>query len=122
MKSIHYDSEGDILTVTFAHAEDQPMRGVELNDNIVLYYNSKTKEPIELILVSYQAMLKASAHKPLRLAGLQLLPASVRMAVLRIIRRAPVSNFLKLVEARGRQVPASFPAEIFTSSALKAVA
>jgi hypothetical protein len=122
MKSIHYDSEGDILTVTFAHADDQPMRGVELNDNIVLYYNRKTKEPIELILVSYQALLKASARQPLQLGGLQVLPVSVRMAVLRMIRRAPVSNFLKLVEARGRQMPASYPAEIFTSNALQAVA
>ncbi len=122
MKSIHYDSEGDILTVTFVEINDQPARGVELSDNVVLYYNTKTKEPIELILVSYQAMLKAGIQRPLQLDGLRKLPAPARSSVLQIMRRPPVSNFLRLVEARGHKVPGSYPAQVFTPSALKAVA
>jgi len=121
VKSIHYDSEGDILTVTFVEVNNQPTRGIELSDNMVLYYNAKTKEPVELILVSYQALLKASARKPLRLDGLLKLPASVRAIVLRIMRQPPVSNFLSLVEEQGHKTPRSYPAEVFTSSALKAV-
>lgn len=122
MKSINYDSEGDVLTVTFAQANNQSVRGIELNDNIVLYYDTKTKEPVQLILVSYQAMLLAGAGKPLRLDGLRSLPSSVRTIVLRIVRRSAVSNFLQLVETPNRQVPASYPRAVFTSSAMQAVA
>ena len=121
MKSIHYDSEGDILTVTFVETRDQPARGVELSDNVILYYSTKTKEPIELVLISYLAMLQASAHKPLRLDGLQALSASARGLVLRMIRRPPVSYFLRLEETRN-QIPASYPTQVLTPPALKAVA
>jgi len=122
MKSIHYDSEGDILTVKFIPTGDQPTRGVELNDNVVLYYNPKTKEPVELILVSYQAVLRADDQKSLRLDGLTKLPVSVRNLVLRMIRRPPVSDFLELRETRGNKLQRSYPTQVFTSHALKAVA
>ena len=122
MKSINYDSEGDILTVTFAQANNQSVRGIELNDNIVLYYDTKTKEPVELILISYQAMLLAGANKPFKLNGLLSLPTSVRAVILRIVRRSAVSNFLQLVETPNRKVPASYPRAVFTSSAMQAVA
>jgi uncharacterized protein YuzE len=36
MKAIHYDTEGDILSVTFTETGEQPHTGVELVDNIVL--------------------------------------------------------------------------------------
>ena len=39
MKVIHYDAEGDILSVTFAETGEQLHTGVELTDNIVLYYD-----------------------------------------------------------------------------------
>src|SRR5450756_1943982 len=94
MKSILYDSEGDILTVVFVENNDQRTRGVELSDNVVLYYNVKTKQPIQLILTSYLAMLEASTRKPLRLDGLQKMPASVRNSILRIIRVPPYPIFL----------------------------
>lgn len=122
MKSIHYDSEGDILTVTFVEVNDQPARGVELNDNVVLYYNTKTREPVEFLLISYRAMLESSSARPLRLEGLKHLPTTARNTVLRIVRRPPVSYFLRVVEEKGKKVPSSFPAEILTSAALKAVA
>ena len=49
MKAIHYDAEGDILCVTFAEASDQMHTGIELADNIVLYYNPETGKPLQLI-------------------------------------------------------------------------
>ncbi len=122
MKSILYDSEGDILTVVFVENNDQPTRGVKLSDNVVLYYDVKTKQPIQLILISYLAMLEASTRKPLRLNGLQKMPASVRNSILRIIRVPPVSHFLGVVETRPRHAPTSYPMNVLTSTALKAVA
>lgn len=62
MKAIHYDAEGDILSITFSEAKTQTQSGIELSDNIVLYYNPETAEPLELILVSYQAMVHVRAH------------------------------------------------------------
>ncbi len=122
MKSILYDSEGDILTVVFVENNDQRTRGVELSDNVVLYYNVKTKQPIQLILTSYLAMLEASTRKPLRLNGLQKMPASIRNSILRIIRVPPVSHFLGVVGTRPRHAPTSYPMNVLTSTALKAVA
>lgn len=122
MKSILYDSEGDILTVVFVENNDQPTRGVKLSDNVVLYYDVKTKQPIQLILISYLAMLETSTRKPLQLNGLQKMPASVRNSILRIIRVPPVSHFLGVVETRPRRAPTSYPMNVLTSTALKAVA
>ena len=53
MKAIHYDAEGDILTVTFSDGQRHNQQGIELSENIVLYYDPTTKEPIALILLSY---------------------------------------------------------------------
>jgi hypothetical protein len=64
MKNIHYDVEGDILSITFAEVKDQLHAGVELTDNIVLYFNSETEEPIKLLLLSYRRLLQASAWGP----------------------------------------------------------
>lgn len=74
MKAIHYDAEGDILSVTFADANEHPQTGVELTDNIVLYYNPETAKPIKLMLLSYQAMLRASVRSPILLDGLHQTP------------------------------------------------
>ena len=70
MKTIHYDAEGDILSVTFAESSHEAHTGIVLADNIVLYYNPETGQPLELILVSYQAMVRASERRPILLDGL----------------------------------------------------
>ena len=72
MKAIHYDAEGDILSVTFSESNEQMHTGIELSDNIVLYYNPDTGKPLQLILVSYRALLQASAQAPILLDGLAL--------------------------------------------------
>jgi len=122
MKSIHYDSDGDILTITFVEVNERPARGVELSDNVVLYYDTKTKEPVELVLVSYRAMIENSTARPLQLDGIKVLPEPVRNSVLKIVRKPPVAYFLRVIETRDRNTPASFPVEILTPMALKAVA
>jgi hypothetical protein len=58
MKAIHYDAEGDILTVTFSDVTEQKHTGIELSDNLVLYYNPETEQPLQLIVISYQALLQ----------------------------------------------------------------
>jgi hypothetical protein len=121
MKYIHYDAEGDILSVTFAETEGQTHTGVELSDNIVLYYNPKTEEPLGLVLLSYRALLQASAQVPLPLEGLARAPARVRETVMSLLRRTPVTSFLQLVETHGQEPPASRLSEIFTPAALQAV-
>ncbi len=122
MKYIHYDAEGDILSVTFAEAEGQKHTGVELSDNIVFYYNPQTKEPLGLVLLSYQALLRASAQPPLPLEGLANAPAKVQETVTPLLQRAPVTNFFQLVEAPGKKSPTSRLNQVFTPAVLQAVA
>lgn len=122
MKAIHYDAEGDILSVTFTEAGEQSHTGMELSDNIVLYYNPDTEQPLKLILVSYQALLQASMQAPILLDGLAQAPAKVRATVTALLQRAPLTAFVQLVEAQGKTPPASRLQEVFTSTTLQAVA
>lgn len=118
MKAIHYDTEGDILSVTFTEVEEQPHTGVELADNIVLYYNPKTQQPLKLIVVSYQAMVRASVHTPLALDMLSHAPASVQAIVMTLLRRAPLVAFFQMVE-QAATPPTGRLREIFAPSALQ---
>ncbi len=120
MKNIHYDVKGDILSVTFTEAEDQPHSGIELMDNIVLYFNPQTMQPIKLILLSYRRMLEASAGQPIPLDGLADLPVDRRQMVLRIVSRPPVKNFLD-VEDTKEAVPVARLVSIFEPAALEPV-
>jgi len=122
MKAIHYDAEGDILSVTFTEAGEQSHTGIELSDNIVLYYNPDTEQPLELILVSYQALLQASLQAPILLDGLAQAPAKVRATVTALLQRAPLTAFVQLVEAQGKTPPASRLQEVFTPTTLQTVA
>ena len=122
MKAIHYDAEGDILSVTFTEAGEQSHTGIELSDNIVLYYNPDTEQPLKLILVSYQPLLQASMQAPILLDGLAQAPAKVRATVTALLQRAPLTAFVQLVEAQGKTLPASRLQEVFTPTTLQTVA
>jgi hypothetical protein len=122
MKSIHYDAEGDILSVTFAEAEGQQHTGVELTDQIVLYYNPETAKPLQLIVLSYRALLQASRRSPLRLDGLASAPLKVRATVTTLLQSAPLAAFFQLVEAQGMTLPASRLREVFVPTMLQTVA
>ena len=121
MKAIHYDAEGDILSITFSEAKTQTQSGIELSDNIVLYYNPETAEPLELILVSDQAMVRASAQQPLLLDGLAEAPAKIQRIVKTILGRTPLNAFLQIVESHGNMPPTSRLREIFTPATLQTV-
>jgi len=88
-----------------------------LTDNIVLYFDPTTEEPLQLILVSYRRLLEAP---PIRLDGLAEVPDDLRAAALRLVCRAPVANFLRLEEGR-RTVPAGHVTEIFLPTVLGAI-
>lgn len=120
MKYIHYDAEGDILSVTFAESEEQTHTGVELSDNIVFYYNPKTREPLGLVLVSYRALLRVSGQTPIPLEGLARAPLGVQQTIIPLLQRAPVSKFFQLVESKGQK--RSKLTEVFTPSVLKLAA
>lgn len=122
MKAIHYDAEGDILSVTFTEATEQRQKGVELSDNIVLYYDPDTEKPLKLILISYQAMVQASQQTPIALDGLAQAPAKVQATVTALLHQRPLTAFLQIV-GRHEKVPLTSQLhEIFTSTTLQMVA
>lgn len=122
MKAIHYDAEGDILSVIFAEASDQKHTGIELTDNIVLYYNPETGKPLQLILVSYQALVQASAQTPLLLDGLTRMPAKLRASIVALLQHAPLTAFLQVADVRGKTTPTGRLTEVFTPATLQTVA
>lgn len=122
MKSIQYDAEGDILSVTFSEANDQKHTGIELTDNLVLYYNPETEQPLKLLIISYQALLQASAKSLIILDGLADAPAKIRAMVIAILQRAPLTAFLHLIEMRGNTLLASRLQTVFIPDALQMVA
>ena len=122
MKAIHYDAEGDILSVTFTETGEQSHTGIELSDNIVFYYNPETEQPLKLILLSYQRLLQASRQAPILLDGLAQAPVKVQVTVMSLLQRTPMTAFMQLVEAHGKTPPASRLHEIFTSAMLQTVA
>lgn len=121
MKALHYDAKGDILTVTFEEKNTQPQTGVELSDNIIVYYNPETGQPLQLIMLSYQAMLAASANMPIILDGLSSSPPRVQAVIIALIEQPPLNAFLRLVEAHGDAPHASRLQAIFTPDALQVV-
>jgi len=102
MKAIHYDTEGDILSVTFTEANEQKHIGLELSDNVVLYYNPETKIPLKLLLISYRALLQASTQSPILLDGLAKAPIEVQATVTALLKREPLTAFIKVIEAHDR--------------------
>ncbi|MDM8527525.1 hypothetical protein QUF58_04865 [Anaerolineales bacterium HSG24] len=122
MKYIHYDAEGDILSVTFTETEGQLHTGIELSDNIVFYYNPETKEALGLLLLSYQALLKASTQAPIPLEGLADAPAKVQKIVIPLLQTVPTINFFQLVNVHEKKFPTSRLNQVFTPTVLQAVA
>jgi hypothetical protein len=122
MKSIHYDAEGDILSVTFVEAAGQKHTGIELTDQIVLYYNPETAQPLQLVVLSYRALLQASGRSPLRLDGLARAPLKARATVTALLQSAPLAAFFQLVEAPGVMPLASRLQEVFVPTMLQTVA
>ena len=121
MKAIHYDAEGDILSVTFTAIEGQRHTGLELSDNIVLYYSAETETPLKLVLLSYRALLQASSQAPILLDGLALAPVRVQKIVTALLQRAPLTAFLQVIKTNDQTSLTSRLHEIFTPSTLEMV-
>ena len=122
MKSIHYDAEGDILSVTFVEVAGQKHTGIELTDQIVLYYNPDTARPLQLVVLSYRALLQASRRSPLNLDGLAQAPLKVRVMVTALLKSAPLAAFFQMIETPGMTSPTSRLHEVFTPAMMQTVA
>jgi len=121
MRDIRYDAEGDILYITFEDARGQPSTGIELMDNVVLYFNPETERPLKMILLSYARLVAASARQPLLLDGLAELPMDLRRVVLRVLNSSPVNLFLRMAEVDS-PIPRSSLTQVFMPEVMKAVA
>lgn len=89
---ITYDPEGDILFVTFG--APTPSAGCQVSDQILLRIHPDTRQATGLTILNYA--MHARSRAPIPLAGLETLPAAADVAAL--LRSAPVSRFLQIVE------------------------
>ncbi|MCI0613847.1 hypothetical protein L0244_12755 [bacterium] len=101
MKAIHYDAEGDILTVNFLKTTAARRRvkehvGFEIANNIVLYFDPVNEKPLEIIFLSYSRLVEYTRCTPLKLDMLASYPKRLQRTVLKLIQQPPVSNFLEL--------------------------
>lgn len=86
-----YDAEGDILEVDFRLVGGKPQRGFELNENVVVWTDSRMSKVYRILFISYSRLL----HQPaLTFNLLKKLPALQREKLQRIIERDPVKQFL----------------------------
>lgn len=121
MKAIYYDAEGDILSVTFSDAGMQTHRGIELADNIVLYFDPDREQPIKLIFISYLDLLQASEQMPIVLDGLARAPAKIRALVVGLLQRAPLNAFFRVVDVQGKVQVIGRLTEVFSRTTLESV-
>jgi len=96
MKELYYDAEGDILTVNFLPTEAKKETGIEITDNIVLYFDTIDEKPLQMILISYSCLVAHTRRNPLSLNKLAKYPKRLQRIALKLIQRAPVSHFLEL--------------------------
>lgn len=73
------------------------------------------------MLVSYQAMLRASVRSPILLDGLHQTPPKVRKTILRLLQQAPLAALIELEENREQGMPSSRLHEVFIPTMLHSV-
>jgi hypothetical protein len=101
MKEIHYDAEGDILTVNFLKTTAEKPHiekhvGFEIARNIVFYFDPVNEKPLEMIVISYSRLIQYTRQNPLQLKKLSKYPRRLQRLALKLIQQTPVSNFLEL--------------------------
>ena len=96
MKDIHYDAEGDILTVNFPHPAIKKHVGMEIADPIVLYFDPVDEKPFQMIFICYNRLVQYTRRTPLKLERLASYPKRLQRIALKLIQQAPVANFLEL--------------------------
>jgi len=96
MKELYYDAEGDILTVNFLPTEAKKETGIEITDNIVLYFDTIDEKPLQMILISYSRLVAHTRRNPLPLNKLAKCPKRLQRLALKLLQQAPLANFLDL--------------------------
>lgn len=120
MRNFSYDAEGDILTVTFCEAAEDAVTGIELHENVVLYFNPDQGQILELILISYGAMLKKQAAIPLE--SLAKLEPEWQQIVLDILQKAPANHFFHLEKKPSGPKSVLYLKKIFDPEIIKSAA
>ena len=94
--NFNYDENSDTLYVSFTPG--QKATGIELNDHILLRINKKERKPVGLTFLEYSLLAQRTEIGPrsFPLTGLSQLSDELRMIVLEIILRPPVSDILML--------------------------
>jgi len=95
MKELYYDAEGDILTVNFPSAKAKKETGIEITDNIVLYFDSVNEKPLQMIFVCYNRLVQYTRRRPLPLDKLASYPKRLQRIALKLLQTPPVSHFLE---------------------------
>lgn len=120
MRNFYYDAEGDILTVTFSEAPKEQATGIELHDNVVLYFIPDQAKVLELILISYDALLKNP--RPLRLKALTKLQPDWQQKILSMLQKEPANNFLNIEYSDATPIPFLSLKKVFDPEIMKAAA
>jgi len=122
MRNFYYDAEGDILTVTFAESPIEAGTGIELHENVVLYFIPDQGKVLDLILISYGAMLRD--QNPLRLEALTKLQPDWQQKILSMLQKEPANNFLHIEkkDATPTPVPVLYIKKVFDPEIMKAAA
>lgn len=120
MRNFSYDAEGDILTVTFGETPKEEATGIELHENVVLYFIPDQGKVMELILISYDALLKNP--RPLRLKALTKLQPEWQQKILNMLQKEPANNFLHIEYSDARLIPVLYLKKVFDPEIMKAAA
>lgn len=91
-----YDCEQDILDIFFG--ENEPARGIQLTDEIVLRVDAIMERVVSLTILNYSLVTRETTYgrRSFPLTHLDALPERVRVKVSRLLTSAPVDQFLKL--------------------------
>lgn len=120
MRNLYYDAKGDILTVTFCESPKETGAGIELHENIVLYFIPEQEKAIELILISYGALLKT--QHPLLMEVLPRLQPDWQQNIISMIQKEPVANFLHIEHSESTPVPSLYVKKVFDPEIMKVAA
>ena len=96
-----YDTEGDILNITFGFGKPNQREGFELNDNVVLFVDKENDCPLGLMFISYSKLLK---QQSLPLDYLAAMPQEQQGRLIKVLKHELLNPFLTLIEPVNREV------------------
>jgi hypothetical protein len=91
-----YDEGEDMLDFFFD--ENEPATGVELTDHILLRLNQNTGRAVSLTICHFSILTELTEYGPrsFPLDNLDELPEDLRALTIRVIRKSPINQFLKI--------------------------